>query len=135
MSFGQRRGLSSDDAPPPRTRTGSLSARASGVPSVVGISKRVGGTATDNSTDDGVSCLRQGTAVGGGVGARGEHDVKRVATTAALGKENVTRGGRPSSARPATRVSVERAPPQVRHALDFSYFPPHPRPLPPTPGY
>ena len=111
MSFGLRRGSSSDDVPPQRTRVGSLSSRASGVPSVVGTTKRVVVVANNSQNP---------TAVVPGV--EKENNVKRAAfgsstgTTGGGGKENVARNGpgsRPSSARPASRVSVERAPLQV----------------------
>lgn len=125
MSFGQRRGSSSDDVPPPRTRPGSLSSRASGVPSVIGTSKRVGVVGNN---------AQQNTTAAGAA----KENVKRAAfgssvTTAAggpnSGKENVARNGatRPSSARSATRVSVERAPLQVcqRPDVHFFFIPPH----------
>ena len=137
MSFGLRRGSSSDDVPPQRTRVGSLSSRAYGVPSVVGTTKRVVVVANNSQNP---------TAVVPGV--ENENNVKRAAfgsstgrTTGGGGKENVARtgpGSRPSSARPASRVSVERAPLQVPSCgvffLFFFFFPLRSSP-PPTRQY
>jgi hypothetical protein len=116
MSFGQRRDSSADDVPPPpRARPGSLSSRASGVGAVVGTSKNVQ--------------VQNTTAAAGGAAKENAHAKKAAfgssaatAAAAASGKENAARNVRPSSARPAARVSVERAPLQVFNETDFVFL-------------